>query len=313
MVFGTFILFLQYIKEEKMDKKIAYLEWRNRTRTTIPDTHRIGEDILLVEDYEISQDYTEPFKLDITTAIIYEEGSVDVRINMKEYHVTAPAMVVMMTNQTFQYISTDSQPKVKAIVLSNKVLEGLFNDTHLPAVLYRSIYDNPVLELNEDDRYVLNLFYDMMHGLVKAPTGEYRIEAAKHLILTIFYGYMVKENNSNRIDDEPRNRATDLSDAFLELLRSDFRISRDVGHYADQLFVTPKYLSRCIKEVTGRTATEWIDSYVVNESKSLLASTRLTIQQISDQLGFLSTALFGKYFKRVEGITPSAYRKSRKG
>lgn len=296
-----------------MDKKIAYLEWRNRTRTTIPDTHRIGEDILLVEDYEISQDYTEPFKLDITTAIIHEEGSVDVRINMKEYHVTAPAMVVMMTNQTFQYISTDSQPKVKALVLSNRVLEGLFNDTHLPAVLYRSIYDNPVLKLNEDDRYVLNLFYDMMHGLVKAPTGEYRLEAAKHLILTIFYGYMVKENNSNRIDDEPRNRATDLSDAFLELLRSDFRISRDVGHYADKLFVTPKYLSRCIKEVTGRTATEWIDSYVVNESKALLASTRLTIQQISDQLGFLSTALFGKYFKRVEGITPSAYRKSRKG
>lgn len=296
-----------------MNEKIPYLEWRNRTRIEVPEIHRIGEDLLLIEDYKIKEEYSEPFKLDITTAIIYEEGSVDMRINMREYHITAPAMVVMMTNQTFQYIPTDSQPKVKAIVLSNKVFEGLFNDTHLPAVLYRSFYDNPVLELNEDNRYVLNLFYDMIHGLVKAPTGEYRIEAAKHLILTVFYGYMVKENNSNHIDDEPRNRATDLSDAFLELLRSDFRISRDVGHYADQLFVTPKYLSRCIKEVTGRTATEWIDSYVVNESKALLASTRLTIQQISDQLCFLSTALFGKYFKRVEGITPSAYRKSRKG
>ena len=292
-----------------MNEKIPYLEWRNRTRIEVPEIHRIGEDLLLIEDYKIKEEYSEPFKLDITTAIIYEEGSVDMRINMREYHITAPAMVVMMTNQTFQYIPTDSQPKVKAIVLSNKVFEGLFNDTHLPAVLYRSFYDNPVLELNEDNRYVLNLFYDMMHGLVKAPTGEYRIEAAKHLILTVFYGYMVKENNSNHIDDEPRNRATDLSDAFLELLRSDFRISRDVGHYADRLFVTPKYLSRCIKEVTGRTATEWIDSYVVNESKALLASTRLTIQQISDQLGFLSTALFGKYFKRRVGMSPKEYRR----
>lgn len=296
-----------------MNEKIPYLEWRNRTRIEVPEIHRIGEDLLLIEDYKIKEEYSEPFKLDITTAIIYEEGSVDMRINMREYHITAPAMVVMLSGQTIQYLSTDHHPKVKAMVYSNRLLDGLFNDSHLPATLYRSMQDRPVLQLNEDDRYVLDQFYQFMLGIIKAPTGEHRIEAAKHLILTVFYGYMVKENENNQIDNEPRNRATDLSDAFLELLRSDFRVSRDVGHYADQLFVTPKYLSRCIKEVTGRTATEWIDSYVVNESKALLASTRLTIQQISDQLGFLSTALFGKYFKRVEGITPSAYRKSRKG
>lgn len=295
-----------------MNEKIPYLEWRNRTRIEVPEIHRIGEDLLLIEDYKIKEEYSEPFKLDITTAIIYEEGSVDMRINMREYHITAPAMVVMLSGQTIQYLSTDHHPKVKAMVFSNRLLEGLFNDSHTSATLYRTMQDQPVLQLNEDDRYVLDQFYQFMLGIIKAPTGEYRLEAAKHLILTVFYGYMVKENENNQIDNEPRNRAIDLSDAFLELLRTDFRMSRDVGHYADRLFVTPKYLSRCIKEVTGRTATDWIDSYVLNESKALLASTRLTIQQISDQLGFLSTALFGKYFKRVEGITPSAYRKSRK-
>ena len=293
-------------------ERINYLEWRSRTSNEVPTTHRLGNDLLLIEDYKIIEDYTEPFKLDITTAVIYEEGSADIRINMQEYHVTAPAMVVMLSDQTFQYLSTDNRPKVKAFVFSNKLLEGLFNDSHTPATLYRVVFDNPILQLDNDSKYVLDTFYNMLHGLIKAPTGENRLEAAKHLILALFYGYMSNNQIKERSKDENRNRGTDLSDEFLELLRANYKTNRDISFYADKMYVTPKYLSRCVKEVTGRTAGDWIDSHVITESKALLASTRLTIQQISDRMGFLSTALFGKFFKRVEGITPSAYRKSRR-
>ena len=293
-------------------ERINYLEWRNRIRSEVPDTHRLGNDLLLIEDYKIIDDYKEPFKLDITTAVIYEEGSAVIRINMKEYHIAAPAMVVMLGDQTFQYLSTDHQPKVKAFVFSNKLLEGLFNDAHTPATLYRVVFDNPVLQLDKDSKFVLDTFYNMLHGLIKAPTGDNRLEAAKHLILALFYGYMSTSQIRAKDKDENRNRATDLSDEFLELLHANYKTNREIGFYADRLFVTPKYLSRCVKEVTGRTAGDWIDNHVINESKALLASTRLTIQQISDRMGFLSTALFGKFFKRVEGITPTAYRKSRR-
>ena len=293
-------------------ERINYLEWRNRTSNEVPTTHRLGNDLLLIEDYKIIEDYTEPFKSDITTVIIYEEGSADIRINMQEYHVTAPAMVVMLSDQTFQYLSKDNRPKVKAFVFSNKLLEGLFNDSHTHATLYRVVFNNPVLQLDNDSKYMLATFYNVLHGLIKAPTGENRLEAAKHLILALFYGYMSNNQIKERSKDENRNRATDLSDKFLELLRANYKTNRDIGFYADKMYVTPKYLSRCVKEVTGRTAGDWIDNHVITESKALLASTRLTIQQISDRMGFLSTALFGKFFKRVEGITPSAYRKSRR-
>ena len=299
-------------RQKTMEKRVPYLEWRNRTRTEISDTHRIGDDLILIEEYNIKKEYKEPFKLDITTAIIYEEGSVNLAINMKEYHISAPAMVVMVSNQTIQYISSDSNMKIKAISFSDKLFSELFKDSHISASLYRSIYENPVAELTNDDKLVLEQFYNMMLHLIKSPTGEHRLEAARHLILTLFYGYMIGKNESNITPQEKRNRATDLSDSFLELLRNNFRAKHDIGYYADKLCITPKYLSRCVKEVTGRTATDWIESYIINESKALLASTRLTIQQISDRMGFLSTALFGKFFKRVEGITPTAYRKSRR-
>ncbi|MBO5692528.1 MAG: helix-turn-helix transcriptional regulator [Tidjanibacter sp.] len=73
---------------------------------------------------------------------------------------------------------------------------------------------------------------------------------------------------------------------------------------------TAKYLSKAIKEATGRSASDWIDEYVATESKALLYSTTKTIQQIASELHFDSQSLFGKYFKRVTGISPREYRTS---
>ncbi len=79
--------------------------------------------------------------------------------------------------------------------------------------------------------------------------------------------------------------------------------------YAEQLFLTPKHLSRVIKEVSGRSAGEWIDEQVILEAKARLKNLSLTVQEISDQLGFPNQSFFGKYFKRHVGLSPSDYRK----
>ena len=66
--------------------------------------------------------------------------------------------------------------------------------------------------------------------------------------------------------------------------------------------------STIIKRVSRKTAAEWIDDYVTLEAKALLKSTNLTIQQISDELNFPSQSFFGKYFKRITGLSPKEYR-----
>ena len=70
------------------------------------------------------------------------------------------------------------------------------------------------------------------------------------------------------------------------------------------LCVTPKHLSATIKETSGRTAGEWIDSYVIIEAKTLLRNTGLTIQEVSAKLNFSNQSFFGKYFKHITGISP---------
>ncbi len=69
-------------------------------------------------------------------------------------------------------------------------------------------------------------------------------------------------------------------------------------------------MSTIIKQTSGKTAGDWIDDYILLEAKALLKSTNMTIQQISDELNFPSQSFFGKYFKRLTGVSPKEYRKS---
>ena len=98
----------------------------------------------------------------------------------------------------------------------------------------------------------------------------------------------------------------------MALVAENFKTQRDIGFYADILCVTSKYLSTMLKQETGMTALDWIENHVVLYAKNCLSSTSMTIQEISDELDFPSQSVFGKYFKRVEGMSPKAYRQSLK-
>jgi AraC-like DNA-binding protein len=102
----------------------------------------------------------------------------------------------------------------------------------------------------------------------------------------------------------------ELCERFINLVAENFKRERDIGFYADRLCTSNKYLSTLLKHNTGMTALEWIERYVVLYAKSCLSSTTMTVQQISDELDFPSQSVFGKYFKRVEGISPKTYRQS---
>lgn len=101
-----------------------------------------------------------------------------------------------------------------------------------------------------------------------------------------------------------------LADKFLKLVEMNYKAEREINFYAGKLSLTPKYLSKLIREISSNSASEWIHRYVMLEAKSLLRSTNMTIQQISDELNFTSQSFFGKYFKQHEGMSPKDYRNS---
>ena len=84
----------------------------------------------------------------------------------------------------------------------------------------------------------------------------------------------------------PKSRKEDLFEHFIRYVSEGYKEERSVAYYAGKMFLTPKHLSTVVKEVSGKTAGEWIDSLVILEAKALLKSSEQSIQEIADELHF---------------------------
>lgn len=99
------------------------------------------------------------------------------------------------------------------------------------------------------------------------------------------------------------------TEQFKRLLTTHVREKHRVTEYADMLSITPNHLNKCVKQITHRTAHQWIDEMILLESKVLLSQSSLSIAEISYQLGMNDQSYFGRFFKKNTGVTPSQYRK----
>lgn len=296
-----------------MKGKVRNLKWRYCIDDITPVDHRIGEDILLIKDANgLRADKflgKNPFKLDMSMAIIYDRGEAVSKINMKEYHIKAPAVMIMMHGQTIEPISYSEDLKSRAIAMSPSFTDRLFtNTTEIEAhSLYTSILNNPLINF-EMDQNVFSQYYDLLLNVAKSPKEEFKIQSAQHLTLAMFYGYSHMLHNVS-VNNKGTTRQEEIYNKFIDVLGEHYKTARDIGYYADKLCITAKHLSQVVKEVTGQTALEIIEEYVLTECKALLLSTTMSIQEISNELNFPSQSVFGKYFKRLTGMSPKAYRR----
>ncbi len=105
-------------------------------------------------------------------------------------------------------------------------------------------------------------------------------------------------------------RTEDLFIDFMNLLPQHYVREHGIEFYADALGVTPTYLSRVVRQVSGRTVVEYINRLLLMESIWLLESTPLSINEIADKVGYADSTTFGRFFFRMKGVTPREYRKS---
>ena len=108
--------------------------------------------------------------------------------------------------------------------------------------------------------------------------------------------------------DEMGGRAIDIYNRFVSLVAEYYHSAHDVAFYADRLCITTRYLSQVTDNVVGKSPKQIIADYLLSEAKTYLDTTRLSIQEVADRLGFSSQALFCKFFKSQEKTSPSDYR-----
>lgn len=275
----------------------------------IPEDRRIGNDMLLLDADDFWVADNEPYIANATTAFFFTSGTVDVSINMTDYHIQAPCMVIYLEGMIVKQGNISESARMDVIMLSKQLTDNILSESNMYGVLRSQIMQNPVFPLTGQSKTIIAFNY-LLWNVVKMTDSPYRLETARHMTLTLFYGFAL--NHPMRSKEKVLSRSENITRRFFDLVKQNYRKERSVAFYADKLCITPKYLSQSVKETTGKPALEMIDDFVIAESKALLRSSMMTIEQISDTMGFMSQSLFGKYFKRVTGVSPRDYRSQNK-
>ena len=104
------------------------------------------------------------------------------------------------------------------------------------------------------------------------------------------------------------SRPDELFRLFRKLLAEHYRHEHTIAFYADRLHVSRPYLSRIIRQVSGKTVNTFIMEALLTEAKRLLVFTDLAIKGIAESLGFADQSSFGKFFKKGTGMSPLNFR-----
>lgn len=95
---------------------------------------------------------------------------------------------------------------------------------------------------------------------------------------------------------------------FHILVMSNYKSEHNVGFYADCLSVSKQYLTKIVKDATGKTVSIILEELLVTEACALLLTMKYSISEIASELNFSDTANFCRFFKRCMGKTPLEYR-----
>ena len=300
-------------KTKRMDNKNNSLNWSSdivqewlkeaRWNNSIVS---IGTDFILGDGVTFLSALKRPFKANVNTIFVCTKGQMKWSIDMQPHVITAPSRCIVFADQILQneYISDDLDGFF--IIVSKQFLGSILSNTQDRTSHYLYIKKSPCIHLNNEMLETIRVYYDALYRVITREDNPSRLEVVRYLILAFFH--LNRASMPKQKDSLQKQRKEELTESFLELVQKHFKQERSVWFYAEKLHITPKYLSTVVRQISGRTAGEWIDEYVVLEAKALLKSTNMTIQQISDELNFSSQSFFGKYFKRVVEISPKEYR-----
>lgn len=279
----------------------------------------LSDDLFVAEmHYETKMDIIEyPCRFHGYMAFFCIKGEFEVEINLKKFTIRKDSMFIYTPGNIVRVTNIDPQEKESVHFVVVAISEDLMSSTRFDfSKLYNEslrLLESPCVVINENERELCRKYFDLIQEVSKMRIPNMR-ESVAALISSIFYlmGAMwtdrltaAKKNGG----EEVSTRSKIVLEDFLMLVRDYHTKERSLSFYADKLYLTPKYLSKLIKSVSGKSAHEWIDSFVILEAKNLLKYSDMSIKSIVYELNFPNQTTFYRFFKTKTGMTPSEYRK----
>lgn len=279
-------------------------------RMLVPD-HVVAmvDGIIAIDDLPAVDFGDDALRLGFFTYCFCSSGTAQFHLNSKELTISANQLLIGIGDQVFRKISSSDDFHARMILVSHEcVFDGIAGLFQLwPFML--QLFENPIIPLTPMESEWATSGFDYIVKRLRRPDNHYQRETTTALVRLFYFDVCDLLSHHFPRTESLRAGSYTLFDRFIMLLQQNYKRERSVTWYSQQLCITPKYLSEVVKNVSGKTAGQWITDFVLIEIKQLLFNTSLSIKQIAQQLNFANQSFLGKYFRNATGISPLEYRR----
>jgi len=253
-----------------------------------------------------------PFRLDHFTIMIVDQGECKIKLNLIEYTLVKDDLIIVLPNTVGQFIYLSGDLLFNVVSFTAKLLMTVeMEHQHIDSFTFLSSQYPGNLSISKKESANLK---DLMRllGQKNKLTEDYPFR--EEIILNCFRLLLYEVSatfKTNSLTVHHYSRREMIFHEFTKLLIQYLPENKTLQFYADHLAVTPNYLTKLTKTSTGKTAGVLIDEMLILQSKLLLHQMTLSIAEVSSLLFFTDQFIFSRFFRKITGVSPSAYRKHR--
>lgn len=265
-------------------------------------------DVIIFEHVDIlSKAY--PLKPKTTLLALCNEGGITLTVNGKVLEFSEGDAFICPPNAKVEKSVRGATIDCMAIGLSDNIIQGLLHDkmeTWNHMVYINQMYK---ITLSESCKMDIELYYKLLlsklHNKQHAPSYHTLQALLRALLLDLC---QVLEEKNGTFEDQHHSQGKKLFNRFLSLISNNDVKRQPIATYADQLAITPKYLTMLCLKYSNKTASDWVVQYTTEDIRFYLKNSNLSIKEISAILGFSNLSHFGSYVRKHMGMSPSEFR-----
>ena len=268
----------------------------------------LDDDLLLTEHINKAPMPTEPRKMNFILIGLCTKGRIAYQVDTQEQIINPGDILIVSERHIVDHYQPSPDMEGLCMILSVNFFHEIIQNVRDVNSLFLFARNHPVISLTQKEQDTFKEYFQVIKQKIGDKENYFHKDLIRTLLLAMFYDvgniiYRVKEN------DKPQSRAETIFTNFIKMVEANYRHERRVGWYAQQLCITPKYLSETVKAASKRTPNEWIDNYVTMELRVILKNSSKSIKEIAEEMNFPNQSFLGKYFKEHVGLSPSKYRK----
>ena len=271
----------------------------------------IEENILLTDRIADAVIPTEPRMMNFILVALCTQGTISYQMDHEEQKVQAGDLLIVFDRRVIDHYQASSDLEGLGMIMSTDFFQDAVLNVSNVNTLFMFSRTHPVMHLLDEEIQTFQEFFFLIKKKIDQGDRPYKKDLIRSLVLAMFYDL---NNILYRISPDPSERFLRrdiIFTQFIKLLEENCTRERRVGWYAQQLNITPKYLSETIKHVSKRTPNEWVDDYVMAELRRHLRNTSMSVSEITEAMNFPNQSFLGKFFKEHAGLSPLQFRKAK--